>query len=757
VAFGAAALPTWQADGIAWAVANAGGKVFVGGAFDAIRPPGAAAGTGERPRANFAVFDAATGEPSDCAPSFTLATAGGSPVIRSLAVSPDGRTLYVGGYFDTVAGTPRQHLAALDIATCSLVTGFTPLPDGPVLALAANATTVYAGGTFSAFGPASRPHAAAVNAVGTTDPGATTAWNPVFDQDVFALALRPSGGQVVAGGRFDTAAGLSSHGLVVLDTTTGASVRRFTTAYVPQPSQVKGIAVDATGFYVANEGYGTGSFDGRFAVDWDTGTQRWRDGCLGATQAVQVYQGVLYSASHAHDCRPIGAYPDERRQHFLAQTTSGSSTQLLSWFPDTDDGLGEKIGPRGLTIAQTSTRGAVIWGVGEFTGVNGQPQQAITRFGSGPEQAAPSYTPFVLTSEAPGQVRIAWRRSLDLDDSTLTYRVYREGTTAPIATLSAESWFWRRPQSVVVDTGRTVGSTPRYRVEVTDGATTLTTAWRGITVAGTSSAYADQVKADGALFLWRYDEPGEVLVSDAVGNHSGTLNGGGTFRVTPAALANDVSTARTLSGGGGTIFSEVRYSAPTAFTAETWFKTTTTTGGKIIGFGDKQRGGSSSNDKHVYMTNAGKLVFGVLAAGKATTVSTPGSYNDGQWHHLAATQGTSGMALYVDGVKIASNTVKTSQNVSGYWRVGGDTISSAWPDRPSTSSWVGSVDETAVYTKALSASVIARHVALARPAAPAPVTLAAPAGTGTVVPPATDALAPAETVPSVTPRPGGAG
>ncbi|ABS03311.1 DUF7594 domain-containing protein [Kineococcus radiotolerans] len=728
VAFAAVALPTWQADGVAWATTTAGGTVFVGGTFTAIRPPGAPAGTGQVPRTNLAAFDAATGEPTGCAPAFTLKE--GTATVRALAVSPDGATLYVGGSFDTVDGVARQHLAALDLATCRLRTDFTPLPQGPVRALAVDARTVWLGGSFTAVGTTARSKAAAVAAVGTPDQGRLTAWDPSLDDDVLALALRPGGGQVVIGGSFDTVGGTVSHGLTVVDAASGTAVRRFTAAFVPAASQVKAIAVDATGFYVANEGYGTGSFDGRFAVDWDTWTQRWRDGCLGATQDVEVFRGVLYSASHAHDCRPINAYPDEKRWHFLAETTqTPDKPSLLPWFPDTDDGIGERIGPRAITIATTASRGPVLWGVGEFTTVNGAAQQSITRFGSGPEQAGPSAMPFVLTSDTAGQVRVAWRRALDLDDSNLTYRVYREGTAAPIATLGAASWHWHRPQSTVVDSGLTVGSTLRYRVEVSDGATTRTTDWRAVTVRGTSSAYADQVRADGAVFLWRYDEPGDVLVSDSVANHSGTLSGGGTFRVTPAAIGDDPSTARTLSGGGGTIHSEVRYNAPKAFTVETWFRTTTMSGGKIIGFGDRRTLNSSSNDKHIYMTNSGRLVFGVLADGRKT-LSTPGSYNDGRWHHVAATQGASGMALYVDGMKIASNAVTTNQNVPGYWRVGGDTIASGWPDAPSSTSFVGTVDETAYYAKALPPAAIARHVEVAR--TPPPDTTA-PTAPGTSV------------------------
>src|SRR5207253_1412501 len=49
VGFTADPLPTYQTNGIAWALAEANGVVYVGGTFSAVRPPGAAAGTSETP------------------------------------------------------------------------------------------------------------------------------------------------------------------------------------------------------------------------------------------------------------------------------------------------------------------------------------------------------------------------------------------------------------------------------------------------------------------------------------------------------------------------------------------------------------------------------------------------------------------------------------------------------------------------------------------------------------------------------------
>ncbi|CAM5508114.1 hypothetical protein SBADM41S_10506 [Streptomyces badius] len=152
---------------------------------------------------------------------------------------------------------------------------------------------------------------------------------------------------------------------------------------------------------------------------------------------------------------------------------------------------------------------------------------------------------------------------------------------------------------------------------------------------------------------------------------------------------------------------------PARFTIETWIRTTTTRGGKIVGFGNRTQQNSSRHDKHIYMRNDGRLVFGVQSGG-ARTVATSGAYNDGQWHHVVATQGPlgQGMSLYVDGQLRASNIlVSGNDSQPGYWRVGGDNLS-GWPNRPTSNFFEGQIDETAIYPSALSGSTISAHYAL---------------------------------------------
>ena len=134
---------------------------------------------------------------------------------------------------------------------------------------------------------------------------------------------------------------------------------------------------------------------------------------------------------------------------------------------------------------------------------------------------------------------------------------------------------------------------------------------------------------------------------------------------------------------------------------------------------------STQADRHIYLGPTGKLLFGTFGGGRATTLTTTASYNDNAWHQVVATQGASGMALYVDGAKVASNLTTTAQSINGYWRVGGDGMSTVWPDKPTTGFFSGNIDEAAVYPTVLSSTQVANHYTLSGrtvPPAPTPPT-----------------------------------
>ncbi|MGH8922646.1 MAG: LamG domain-containing protein, partial [Actinomycetes bacterium] len=322
--------------------------------------------------------------------------------------------------------------------------------------------TVYAGGDFLTVQGQSRQRFAAV----ATADGALRPFTADADEPGRAVDVTPDGKNVLIGGDFFTVNGTNTHALAVVDATSGALAKSYP-GFIETNSVVKDVAVDATGFYTGNEGTGGGVFDGRIALDLDDFGQRWRDTCLGATQAVLPYQNVLYSASHAHDCSSVGEYPDGQRHHLLAEPTTG--TAKLGWAPDTNDGIGEGIGPRVMAVAEKSDV-KYLWVGGEFTLINGNAQQGLTRFASTGDVGAPTTPVASAASVKPGEAQVRWRTSYDQDDSKLTYRIYRNGSANPIASVVADSVEWERPQASWVDTTVKPGQSYTYRVTASDAA-----------------------------------------------------------------------------------------------------------------------------------------------------------------------------------------------------------------------------------------------------------------------------------------------
>ena len=135
---------------------------------------------------------------------------------------------------------------------------------------------------------------------------------------------------------------------------------------------------------------------------------------------------------------------------------------------------------------------------------------------------------------------------------------------------------------------------------------------------------------------------------------------------------------------------------PQNFTISAWFRTTVAQGG-IIGFAENQTGdwSTASCDRVISMNTNGTLNFYVYNGG-AKNISSPLAYNDGKYHHVAASiSSTNGMRLYVDGALVASNaTVTAAQNFLGYWRIN--------YSPGSAGSWFnGNIDQVRIYNTEL--------------------------------------------------------
>ncbi|WP_306908027.1 DNRLRE domain-containing protein [Arthrobacter sp. B3I9] len=680
---------------------------------------------------NFAAFDAYTGNPTSCALS---ATGGTGTSVRALAVTPDGTRLYVGGQFGAISGVNTTRLAAIKLPGCTVDTTFKPQPISAVVrTIAATNTAVYFGGDFQSIGSTPRGRFAAVD-----NNGALLPWAPDANAPGRALTVPAGRNVAVIGGDFATVNGVASQSLAVVDATTGANVRAYGAAFIPRTSFTKSIVDDGQSFYIGNEGTGSGVFDGRARFSLDTYDQTWRDTCLGATQAVDVYNRVLYAASHEHDCSTMNQLADGERQHLTAQSVDNPAPQL-GWSPDTNEGIGEMIGPRAL-VHTSKGSGDVLWVAGEFTTTNGKAQQGLTRFGPGPGTVAPS-TPSNVSAASlvSGENQIRWRASLDNDDSELTYSVYRNGSSTPLGTVKGSSLWWSTGQVSFTDKTALPGTQYSYRIRATDGTNTgPLSASVTVTTARNTAAYPAAVLGAGATTYWRLDDAGPTVGADSsAGNNLELSYGGPAFAGGSGAITNDPSRSTTFNGTSAFSYGQVRGNAPTVYTAEVWFKTNTTQGGKIFGFGNGQPnrhgtnpGLSGNYDRNLYMTNAGTLVYGVYVNGTRTITSAL-PYNDDAWHHAVATQGGDGMRLYVDGAQLGVlPNQTTAQTYWGSWKVGGDQLNS-WPLRPTSNYFAGSIDEFAVYPSVLSATQVTDHYKIGKGIGqPVPDTQAPAAVTG---------------------------
>jgi signal peptidase I len=208
------------------------------------------------------------------------------------------------------------------------------------------------------------------------------------------------------------------------------------------------------------------------------------------------------------------------------------------------------------------------------------------------------------------------------------------------------------------------------------------------------------------LYYQLNETSGSLANDSSVNNRDGTLQTG--YSRASSGICSGQS-AVSLNGTSGYLSTPTQFTAPNTFTVQTWFQTTTTKGGRIIGFGSSSTGASTNADRHVYMATNGQLLFGVQTANnQRTTIASTGTYNDGGWHLVTASLSTAGMKLFVDGALVSSRAASTSGiSYTGYWRVGYDNLPTQWTSSPTSDYFGGSVAQVAVYPSALSNQVVA--------------------------------------------------
>ena len=218
----------YNTDGWGRALLRVGDVIWVGGDFLGIKPRRNDSTVSERPW--LAALDAITGQPVT---RFETPSQINS-VVRSLALSPDGKLIYVGGDFGLVAlnattGTLEFDVSVIDESNI-----------GRVFEIVVTDTQLYIGGDFSQINNAPRNNLARLSLLGELD----TTWSPRVQggisrgrsAPVQSLVLSPTNNTLYVGGTYNSING-----------TPAATTERNTTVSMLAISTIDG-SVNATRF-----------------------------------------------------------------------------------------------------------------------------------------------------------------------------------------------------------------------------------------------------------------------------------------------------------------------------------------------------------------------------------------------------------------------------------------------------------------------------------------------------------------------------
>jgi len=267
-----------------------------------------------------------------------------------------------------------------------------------------------------------------------------------------------------------------------------------------------------------------------------------------------------------------------------------------------------------------------------------------------------------------------------------------------------------------------------------------------VTVTNDASTYASTVVGDGPSYFYRLGDPSGSVAADSSGNnrHGEYLVAPGLGQ--PSALPVDSDPSASFSLQGGPIPHSngmLRYRWDTqglplgnaSRTLEAWAKTTygTAESGQpvfqgVVGYGTNSL--RQGFDVHLYGDN--RVVLRVN--GDDRTYVAPYVVTNGGWHHIVVTYDGTTATAYLDGQSLGGQTfggaLNTVVDVHGLI-----VANNVWTVDDGWQSFVGNLDEVAVYPAALSAGQVLAHFNAGgnqRPGAPVITSVTGGAGSATV-------------------------
>ncbi len=238
-----------------------------------------------------------------------------------------------------------------------------------------------------------------------------------------------------------------------------------------------------------------------------------------------------------------------------------------------------------------------------------------------------------------------------------------------------------------------------------------------VLIVGAGSPYSSEIAdTPGLIDYWRLGEQSGTTLGDSKGSHPATAQGGVTLG-TPGAIEADPNTAATFDGGTGAASVPLNLSGSSQLTLEFWLNWNAYANNDALAF-EFTPNFNNENGGFLVDPNAGEL-GGKFGIGIGREGSRNNAYftrpSAGAWHHYAIVLDTAAPAAqqitpYVDGLPVSYEKLNSGTGAGAF---ANSTL--YFMSRAASSLFgKGSLDEVALYNRALSPAEIASHYQVSR-------------------------------------------
>jgi hypothetical protein len=270
--------------------------------------------------------------------------------------------------------------------------------------------------------------------------------------------------------------------------------------------------------------------------------------------------------------------------------------------------------------------------------------------------------------------------------------------------------------------------------------------------AGATAGYRDAVMADNPVAYWRLGEsPGSTTAASETGQYPGTYVDSPSLGQ-PGLIAEDANTAPHFDGIDDRVTADgltAISSWPNGYSLEAWVSTDTTTKeGHIMSFNTA----SGGNGIAIFRDEpTDKFKFHDCEVSGCAVVTSTTTPQIGTTYYIAVTVDSSNNGvLYVNGSPEATFVSTKRPFSNALFTIGAEYDAGPTPG----SFWTGTIDEPAVYSKALTAAQVQAHYQAGLPTQASPTPTPTDTATPTPTPTATPTPTPTPTeTPTPTPTP----